>query len=205
MAGKPMKILALYLSPSRPLIGADLSTCFGAGLPLLVAVEFNAKHVDLNYQMTTRWGKLLRDYADKNSCMIFGPDTPTSNPYNPSVTPDVLDIVLTQNLPFPVYLISCSALSSDHLPVFIDTPCRSSFHHPPDRPDFRHTDSANFQIHLEDQIYFDAELQNGRAIDTFVENFSGAVLKALAASTLKCRPREDPRTRYLLVFWMRYA
>jgi hypothetical protein len=31
------------------------------------------------------------------------------------------------------------------------------------------------------------------AIDTFVENFSGAVLKALAASTPKCRPREDLR------------
>jgi len=31
------------------------------------------------------------------------------------------------------------------------------------------------------------------AIDTCVENFSGAVLKALAASTPKCRLRDDPR------------
>ena len=31
------------------------------------------------------------------------------------------------------------------------------------------------------------------AIDTFVENFCGAVLKALAASTPKRRPRADPR------------
>jgi hypothetical protein len=31
------------------------------------------------------------------------------------------------------------------------------------------------------------------AIDTCVENFSGAVLKALALSTPKCRPRDDPR------------
>jgi hypothetical protein len=31
------------------------------------------------------------------------------------------------------------------------------------------------------------------AIDTCVENFSGAVLKALAASTPNCRPRDDPR------------
>jgi hypothetical protein len=40
---------------------------------------------------------------------------------------------------------------------------------------------------------FDPELNNGRAIDTCVENFSGAVLKALAASTPNCRPRDDPR------------
>jgi hypothetical protein len=32
------------------------------------------------------------------------------------------------------------------------------------------------------------------AIDTCVEKFSGAVLKALAASTPKCRPHDDPRT-----------
>jgi hypothetical protein len=31
------------------------------------------------------------------------------------------------------------------------------------------------------------------AIDTCVKNFSGAVLKALAASTRKCRPRDDTR------------
>jgi hypothetical protein len=31
------------------------------------------------------------------------------------------------------------------------------------------------------------------AIDTCVENFSGAVLKALAASTPKSRPRADPQ------------
>jgi hypothetical protein len=32
---------------------------------------------------------------------------------------------------------------------------------------------------LENQIPFDPELLNGIAIDTYVENFSGAVLKAL--------------------------
>jgi hypothetical protein len=46
---------------------------------------------------------------------------------------------------------------------------------------------------LEDQIPFNPELHNEKDIDTFVENFSGAVLKALAASTPKCRPRDDPR------------
>jgi len=147
-------------------------------------LEFAAEH---------ETGKLLRDYADENSCLIFGPDTPTTNPYNSSATPDVLDFAIVKDLPFPVYLTSCPALSSDHLPVLIGTACRSSFQHPPDRSDFRRTDWANFQSHLEDQIPFDPELHNGMAIDTCDENFSGSVLKALAASTTKCRPRDDPR------------
>jgi hypothetical protein len=161
MAGRTVKILVVYLSSSRPLNGADLTACFGGELPVLMAGNLNAKHVDWNSRMTTRRRKLLRDYADGISCLIFGPDTPTTNPYNPSVTLDVLDIVLTQNLSFPVYLTSCSALSSDHLPVLIDTACCSSFLHPPDRPDFRRTDWVKFQTHLEDQIPFDPELSNG--------------------------------------------
>jgi hypothetical protein len=193
VAGKPVKILAAYLSPSRPLIRADLSACFGGVMPVLMAGDLNAKHVDWNSRLTTRRGELLRDYADGNSCLIFGPDTPTTNPYNPLDTPDVLDAVITKNLTSPVYLTWCSALSSDHLPVLIDTTCRSSFQHPPDRPDFRRTDWANFQTHLEDQIPFEPELHDGMAIGTCVENFSGAVLKALAASTPKRRPRADPR------------
>jgi hypothetical protein len=46
---------------------------------------------------------------------------------------------------------------------------------------------------LEDQIAFDPELHDGKAIDTCVENFSGAVLKALAASTPEYRPRDNLR------------
>ena len=146
-----------------------------------MAGDLNAKHVDWKSRLNTRRGKLLREYADGNSCLIFGPDSPTTNPYNPLVTPDVLDIVITKNLSFSVYLTSCSALSSDHLQCLIDTSCRSSFLNPPDSPDFRRTDWASFQTQLEELIPFDSELHNEMAIDTCVENFSGAVLKALAA------------------------
>jgi hypothetical protein len=31
LAGRPVKILAVYISLSRPLIGAELSVCFGGG------------------------------------------------------------------------------------------------------------------------------------------------------------------------------
>ena len=64
-----------------------------------MAGDFNAKNVDWNSRLITRRGKLLREYADGNSCLIFGPDSPTTNPL---VTPVVLDIVKTKNLSFPV-------------------------------------------------------------------------------------------------------
>jgi hypothetical protein len=46
LAGRPVKILSVYLSPSRPLIGADVTACFGGGMPLLMPGDLNAKHVD---------------------------------------------------------------------------------------------------------------------------------------------------------------
>ena len=100
---------------------------------------------------------------------------------------------MAKDLPFPVYFTFCTALSPDHIPVLIDTACRSSFHQPLDRPNFRRTDLANFQTQLEEHILFDPELHNGMAIDTCVENFSGAVLQAMATSNPKCRPRDDTR------------
>jgi hypothetical protein len=106
LAGKAVKIFAAYLSPSHPLIGTDPSACFGGGLPVLMAGDLNAKHVDWNSRLSTRRKKLLRDYANENSCLIFGPDTPTPNPHNPSATRDVLDIVITKNFTSLAYLTS---------------------------------------------------------------------------------------------------
>ena len=72
--------------------------------------------------------------------------------------------------------------------------CLSSFLHPPDHPDLRHTDWANFQACLEDEIPINPDLQNRVAIVMCVENLFGAVMKALAASTANSRPRDAPRS-----------
>ena len=192
LAVRPVKILAAHLSSYLPLIVADLTTCFG-GIAGHYGRRTQRQTHGLELEPDHETGKFLRDYADENSCLIVGPDTPTTNRYNSSATHDILDIAVAKDLPFPLYPTSCSALNSDDLPVLIDTACRSSFQHPPDRPDFRRTNWDNFQTHLEDQIPFDPELHNGMAIDTCLENFSGAVLRVLAASPPKCRPRYHPR------------
>jgi hypothetical protein len=149
LANKPVKILAVYLSPSPPLIDSDLSACLVRGLPVLMAGDLNAKHVEWSSRLITRRGRLLGDDADKNSCLNYGPSTPTTLPYNPSATPDVIDIAITKDPVLPLRLTTCSALSSDHLPELIDTQCRSSFLIPPDRPHLRKTDWPKFQNCLE--------------------------------------------------------
>jgi len=55
-----------------------------------------SKHVDWGSLLRTRRCKLLRDYADENSCPIFGPDSRNTNQNNLSIIPDVLDMVITK-------------------------------------------------------------------------------------------------------------
>jgi hypothetical protein len=54
LASKPVIVLAAYLSPSRSLIGMDLTAYFGRGLEVLMAGELNNKHVDWNSRSTRR-------------------------------------------------------------------------------------------------------------------------------------------------------
>jgi hypothetical protein len=192
LPGKPTKILAVYLSPCRPLIKPDLTACLNGGLPVLMAGDLNAKHVHWNSRLTIVRGK--RDYADRHSCFIHGLDSPTTVPYNPSATPDVLDIAVTKNLLTPVHLTACSALSSDHLPILIDTTCRSSFLNHPDHPDFKRTDWSKFQACLDNIIPFNTKTADEEGIDACVGSITSAISWALEVSTPKSRPRADPRT-----------
>jgi hypothetical protein len=59
-----------------------------------MAGNLNVKHMHWNSRPITTKGALLRDYDDRNACLIFGPDSPTTVPYQQNTNPDVLDIVV---------------------------------------------------------------------------------------------------------------
>jgi hypothetical protein len=88
-----------------------------------------------------------------------------------------------------------SALSSDHLPVLIDTRCQLSFLNDPDCPDFRKTNWVKFQACLEDRLSPPPNLRNGLEIDTCVHEVYSANTEALAVSAASRRHRDDPRPR----------
>jgi hypothetical protein len=91
LATRPMKLVAAYLSPTRPLIESDLTERLNGGFPVLIAGDRNAKHADWNSRLITARGSLLRYYANRNFCLIDGPDSPTTAPYTQNATPGVLE------------------------------------------------------------------------------------------------------------------
>jgi len=71
LASKPVKIVEVYLSPSRPLRASDLSASLGGGIPILIAGDLNTKHVHWNSRLILTRGRLLHYYTDENSSLIY--------------------------------------------------------------------------------------------------------------------------------------
>jgi hypothetical protein len=74
LATRPVKLVSAYLAPTRPLIESDLTECQSGGIPVVMAGDLNAKHKDWNCRLTSARRSLMHDYADRNSCLIYGPD-----------------------------------------------------------------------------------------------------------------------------------
>jgi hypothetical protein len=71
-----------------------------------MAGDLNTKHTDWISRLITTRGALLRDYADRNVCLIHGPDSPTTVLYLLNTKSDVLYIVV-KDFVLPVYLTVC--------------------------------------------------------------------------------------------------
>jgi hypothetical protein len=91
----PLKVLVVYLSPSRNIIGSDLCACFAGVLPIIMVWDLNSKHASWNSWLTTTMCKLLHDYGSRQSGLIYGPHSPITVPYDSSATPDALEIAIT--------------------------------------------------------------------------------------------------------------
>jgi hypothetical protein len=110
--------------------------------------------------------------------------TPQPRLLTHNATPDVLDIAVVKNFVLPVYLAVCSALGTDHLPVLIDTTCRSPFQNLLDRPDFTRMYWAAFQAWLDGRHPGNLVVNDEAEIDKCVEELTSTIQEATAASTL---------------------
>ena len=104
IGGRPVKLVAVYLSPLRSLVDADLSECISGGTLVLLTGELSTKHKYCNSKLNSARGALLREFAAANSRIVHGSDAPTTTPNCSTVMPDVIDIVVVKDFVLPVNL-----------------------------------------------------------------------------------------------------
>lgn len=107
--------------PQKRIKIADLNTIIGwAGTtPILIAGDLNAKHPIWNSRIQNQNGVILRQHYEQHGYQIRATEEPTHYPKNQNNLPDVLDIVILQNINHQINLKVLSALESDHNPVII--------------------------------------------------------------------------------------
>ena len=120
-----------------------------------------------------------------NSCIILGPDSPTTIPSYSTLIPDVFDIVVVKVFVLPMNLTLCSAFSSDHFLVTVDLRDRSSFQVLPDWPCLKRVDWTHFQDHLSDRLNGNPRLESVEDTDARLDELSNAIKEAMSASTPK--------------------
>jgi len=182
----------VYLSSCQGFINLDLSPCLGGSFPILMAGDLNGKHVHWNSMLITPRGRGFCDCANEYSCLIFRLDTPTTIPCNIFPISDALDIVIAKDWVTPAYLTTCSELSTDQLPVPINTQCQSSFLNPLECPDLR-TDWSKFHFSLEVGLPSNPDLLNEVPCVECVKKLPSVILMVLAESTSKCCLSENSR------------
>jgi hypothetical protein len=130
LATTPVKLVAAYFSSTRPLIESDQTEFLSGGFPVLMTSDLKANHTDCNSRLTRDRISLLRNYADRNTCLIDEPDSQITAPYTYNATPNVPDIVVEKDFVLPLHLtcLFCTQLGSPaypdrhHMPIIPSKP-----------------------------------------------------------------------------------
>ena len=114
-----LRLYAAYRPPGETFCPSDIRTVLDGCTPTLVAGDLNAKHPAWGSRVITPAGRRLLEDSEANNYEVLGPDEPTHVPSNTNYSPDVLDVVLCQELPCPVHVEVLYDMNTQHLPILI--------------------------------------------------------------------------------------
>lgn len=118
-SGDDLRLIAAYKRPQQRLRPEDIDDLLAGGARTIIAGDLNSKHPAWHSRVANPDGNTLYRHSMGSVFDVIGPDSPTHIPGNPQYLPDVLDIAVVNNVPFPLALDVIEDLSSDHLPVLL--------------------------------------------------------------------------------------
>jgi hypothetical protein len=89
LATRPVKIMAACLSPKEASIESHMSVCPSKESPVLIVGDITAKYTGWNSMLITCRSSLVRDYANRKNCRMYGQDSPTTAPHTHKATTNV--------------------------------------------------------------------------------------------------------------------
>jgi hypothetical protein len=173
-------LAAVYKSPGRPWIDADIINLLGFKRKTILAGNLKAKHQFWNSSFSNHSGKELLELFHKNEFEISAPQYPTH--YSHAGNGDVLDIVVHQNIRLSDVTVS-DILDSDHLPIiYLLKPVNARNL---SKPTEKVTDWKQFQNIASELISPRLEINSGMEADKAARDFTASIASAYRLSTTK--------------------
>ena len=120
-----LHIVSCYNSPNSTLTDADFTNINNLGDKLIIAGDFNSKHLRFNCNTTNSNGRKLIKFADDLNLVIRPPSSATRIPFGDFGRPEILDLVIIKNVVISDEIEVIHDLSSDHLPISFTWGCES--------------------------------------------------------------------------------
>ena len=179
--GVPLILVSGYRSPATEIEPADFDIIANLGPKVVLAGDLNAKHAEWNSKINNDAGDDLHAYLLTSVFNITAPRDPTHYPKFGG-RPDVLDVVLSKNVPLTTQPYAISALDSDHEPVIFQLSHRTITTVPPDIK-VLNTDWDLFRLELNSMINLRERPRTKEDIDQAVAHITFALRKAEELST----------------------
>jgi hypothetical protein len=112
-------LISIYNPPGK-IIESDLDLLIGTGHKVILAGDFNAKHVTWRARQNNAAGQSLLSHYYKNNYIISAPSQPTHFPDRNPAGAEILDFAILSNVLSSHSVRTLSSLStSDHSPVLL--------------------------------------------------------------------------------------
>lgn len=115
----PLRLIAAYKQPNVAWDTTDLDAILLNGTPTILAGDLNSKHTAWNSRVINRHGNKLLGYCNSKNVVPTAPTGVTYVPHNVNHQPDIMDISLLSEVPYPLQLRTIVATDSDHNPVLV--------------------------------------------------------------------------------------
>lgn len=183
----PLRLIAAYKPPRSMLDTTDLDAIFQDNTPTVLAGDLNSKHSAWNSRITNPSGKILFSHSSRNDYLVMGPDSPTYFS-DAGHRPDVLDIVLANNISCSINMSVIPELSSDHNPLLVNYGNELVNEPPPPKIDLRGVDWEKFQAHIEKTVDNNKEPSNKSEVDAYVSALTDLIVESIKKSKVKAQP-----------------
>lgn len=175
-----IEIYSVYQSPSPkiPLLTSDLDILLKTGIKVLIMGDINARHELWSRGSNNTRGNLLFNHMMARDYTIYAPSSPSLVHYRHDLQPSTPDLVLANNM-YNIEDIKCiPALSSNHLPVYLQI--KSAFKRKVvKRFNYTKANWAGYRSYLNNHISLTTQtFRNTNEINIIIDNLTTNILSA---------------------------